>query len=71
MSYLRYNLCHTNATINRIGGVLASVLASSAVNRGFEPVKLSKYVSKTLHIKNVMYSRYVPTFPAWQWKKRL
>ena len=37
MSYLRYNLCHTNATINRIGGVLASVLASSAVNRGLEP----------------------------------
>ena len=37
MSYLRYNLCHTNATINRIGGVFASVLASSAVNRGLEP----------------------------------
>ena len=37
MSYLRYNLCHTNATINRIGGVLASVLTSSAVNRGLEP----------------------------------
>ena len=37
MSYLRYNLCHTNATINRIGGLLASVLASSAVNRGLEP----------------------------------
>ena len=37
MSYLRHNLCHTNATINRIGGVLASVLASSAVNRGLEP----------------------------------
>jgi hypothetical protein len=32
--------------------------------------KLSKYVERTLHIKNVMYSRYVPTFSAWQWKKR-
>jgi hypothetical protein len=32
MSYLPYNLWHTNATINRIGGVLASVLASIAVN---------------------------------------
>jgi hypothetical protein len=37
MSYLPYNLWHTNATINRIGGVLASVLASIAVNCGIVP----------------------------------
>jgi hypothetical protein len=71
--------CHTNATINSIGGVMVSVLTSSSVNRGLEPRSgqtkdyKTGFGASSLSTQHSLFTVriYVPTFSAWQWKKRV